>query len=57
MLNELAILKHLDHPSIIKIYEVFENETKIYVVQEYLTFYQATVKEESYLNGYMHRAG
>lgn len=35
MLNELRILKRLDHPNIIKIYEVFENEAKIYVVQEY----------------------
>jgi Protein kinase domain len=32
---ELAILQELDHPNIIKIYEVFENDTYIYIVQEY----------------------
>jgi len=31
---ELSILKELDHPNIIKIYEVFENKDSIYIVQE-----------------------
>ena len=31
---EMAILMELDHPNIIKIYEVFENEAYIYIVQE-----------------------
>jgi serine/threonine protein kinase len=35
MLNELRILRRLDHPAIIKIHEVFEDATSIYLVQEY----------------------
>lgn len=34
-LNELTALKTLDHPHIIKLYEIFENEHSIYLVQEY----------------------
>lgn len=34
-LNELASLKLLDHPNIIKLYEVYEWENAIYLVQEF----------------------
>ena len=27
LLAEISILKHLDHPNIIKIYELYENKT------------------------------
>ena len=31
---EIDILKNLDHPNIVKLYEVFEDKTHIYLVQE-----------------------
>ena len=31
---EIDILKNLDHPNIMKLYEVFEDETNIYLVLE-----------------------
>ena len=34
-LNELTALKTLDHPHIIKLYEIFENKESIFLVQEY----------------------
>lgn len=34
-INEFEILKKLDHPNIIKIYETFEDEANYYVVTEY----------------------
>lgn len=33
--NELSALKTLDHPNIIKLFEIFEDETYIYLVQEF----------------------
>lgn len=36
MLREINILKTLDHPSIIKLYEVYENDLYIHLVLEYL---------------------
>lgn len=33
--NELTALRTLDHPNIIKLFEVFEDETNIYLVQEF----------------------
>lgn len=33
-INEIEILKKLDHPNIIKIYETYEDENNYYVVTE-----------------------
>ena len=33
--NEIEILKNLDHPNIMKIYEFFEDEKNIYLINEY----------------------
>lgn len=35
MLKEISILKSLDHPSILKCYEIFEDEYKYYIATEY----------------------
>ncbi len=35
--REIEIMRRLDHPKIIKLYEVFENETFIHLVLEYLS--------------------
>lgn len=35
ILNETIILKNLDHPNILKIFEYFEDEKKFYIVMEY----------------------
>ena len=45
--NEIEILKKVDHPNIIKIYETYEDELNYYVVTEYLLAYSASAKEES----------
>ncbi len=34
--NEINILKKLEHPNVIKIYELFEDEESFYIVTEYL---------------------
>ena len=34
--REVEILKSLDHPNIIKIYEVFQGKNSVYVVSEYV---------------------
>ena len=34
MLNEIKILKSLDHPNIVKIYEYFEDEKRFYIVTD-----------------------
>ena len=36
IINELTILATLDHPNIVKIYEIYENEHNYYIVMEYL---------------------
>lgn len=36
MLNEVEILKSIDHPHIVKIYEYFEDENHIFIVMEFL---------------------
>ena len=35
--NEIEILKKLDHPHIIKIFEYYENSEKIFIISEFLT--------------------
>lgn len=35
MRNEISIVKHLDHPNIVKIFESFEHKRQIYLVMEY----------------------
>jgi serine/threonine protein kinase len=39
--NEIEILKKLDHPMIVRLYETFEDEKNIYLVQEYPYCYSA----------------
>jgi len=34
--DELHVLKALDHPGIVRVYEYFEDEKNLYVVMEYL---------------------
>jgi calcium-dependent protein kinase len=34
LFNEINILKELDHPNIVKMYEFFEDEKRFYIVQE-----------------------
>ena len=34
--DELNILKQLDHPNIVKIFEYFQDETNVYLIMEYL---------------------
>ena len=33
--NEIDVLRHLDHPNIVKAYEVYESKSNIYIVMEY----------------------
>lgn len=33
--NEIENLAELDHPTILKIYEIFEDESNLYLVTEY----------------------
>lgn len=35
-MNEIWILRHLNHPNIIKLYEVYESDRYIHLVLEYL---------------------
>ena len=35
LLKEVSILKQLDHPNIIKIYEVYKNKNRLFIVTEY----------------------
>jgi calcium-dependent protein kinase len=35
LLDEISILKSLDHPNIIKYYETYENQKYMYIVMEY----------------------
>ena len=35
LLAEISILKHLDHPNIIKIYELYQNQTHYQIITEY----------------------
>lgn len=35
LLNEVSTLKQCDHPNIVKLFEVFENETHVFLINEY----------------------
>lgn len=35
-MNEVEIMKHTDHPHIVKVYEYFENEHNMFIVMELL---------------------
>lgn len=43
--NEIAILRKLDHPMIVRLYETFEDEKNFYLVQEYVKIYTVSVRE------------
>ena len=50
--NNLVILKELDHPNVLKIYDVYENDQWVFVIQELceggeLFFYITQTKELS----------
>ncbi len=34
--NEIKILKQLDHPNIVNLYEIYQDSTNIYLITEYL---------------------
>ena len=34
--NEIKILKQLDHPNIVKLYEIYSDAQNIYLITEYL---------------------
>lgn len=36
IMNEIEVLKEIDHPNIIKIIEYYESENSLYLVTEYL---------------------
>jgi calcium-dependent protein kinase len=36
LMNEINIMRNLDHPNIIKLFETFEDMRNIYLVMEYL---------------------
>ena len=55
--NEIQILRKLDHPNVIKLYEVFEDEKNLYLVQEYFFYIKkVTVKAASCFNVYNNMA-
>jgi calcium-dependent protein kinase len=35
LLNEIEVLKKLDHPNILKVYEFYQDETNYYIIMEY----------------------
>jgi calcium-dependent protein kinase len=35
-LNEIEILKQLDHPSIVKLYEFYQDKLNFYLITEYI---------------------
>lgn len=36
MINEISILRKLDHPNIVKIYEYFEDSKRFYIITEHI---------------------
>jgi serine/threonine protein kinase len=55
LLNEIEILKSLDHPSCIKLYETFEDENNVFLVTEYSTFHIVSAKAASCSTVWTHR--
>ena len=47
LMNEIEISVTLDNPNIIKIYEIFEFNNCVYLVTEYLFFYEVFVTEDN----------
>ena len=37
MQNEIEILKQVDHPNIVKLYDIYEDEENYYLVMELMT--------------------
>lgn len=52
ILNEIKILKSLDHPNIIKIYEFFKDENFYYIINEYCEEGDLVNKLEAQKNGF-----
>jgi calcium-dependent protein kinase len=36
MLNEISILREIDHPNIVKIYEYFEDSHRFYIITDHV---------------------
>lgn len=51
ILNEIKILKSLDHPNIIKIYEFFKDESFYYIISEFCEEGDLVTKMEAQKNG------
>jgi hypothetical protein len=49
LLNEVNILRMLDHPNIIKLYESFEDKGYLYLVTEYTFDYTVCAREGNFL--------
>jgi len=54
LFNEMKILRKLDHPNIIKLYELFQDNENFYLITEYSSFQKnlsskGFVEEENYL--------
>lgn len=49
--QEITVLKQMDHPNVVKLYEVYESQTEIYLVMELCTggeLYDALIGKEKY---------
>ena len=50
LIHEIELLKRLDHPNILKLFEVFQDEKRIYIITELCTggelFDEVTIKRQ-----------